>query len=70
MAGLLDAAVAAGAADQMPGACPYCSGPWSFVAHGGPCPRVEAVEYWPNGSVKKVTLRPVDPAPPPPQERA
>jgi hypothetical protein len=36
------------------GACPYCSGPHSGVIHGGPCPRVKAIEYHANGTVKRV----------------
>lgn len=29
--------------------CEHCGG-W----HSGQCPRVKAVEYWPNGTVKKI----------------
>jgi hypothetical protein len=29
--------------------CPHCGG-W----HNGACPQVRAIEYWPNGSVKRV----------------
>ena len=53
-AGVLTAAVAAGTAHQFPGACPHCSGPHSAVFHGGPCPRIKAVEYYPDGSIKRV----------------
>ncbi len=31
--------------------CPHCPG----VQHlGGPCPKVRAVEYYPNGMIKRV----------------
>jgi len=38
------------------GYCPHCSQPslGSYVFHGGHCPKVKAVEYHPNGSVKRV----------------
>lgn len=36
------------------GSCPYCSGPSRFVYHVGTCPRVKAIEYHPDGSVKRV----------------
>ena len=37
----------------MPGTCPYCSGSHAIEQ----CPRVQSVEYNPDGSVKKVELR-------------
>lgn len=43
---------------SMPGACPHCSGPFRYVTHGGSaCPRIKAVEYHPNGAVKRVEFR-------------
>jgi hypothetical protein len=36
------------------GACPHCSGPYSAIFHGGPCPRIRAIEYHPDGTVKRV----------------
>lgn len=40
------------------GACPYCSGPNSIVVHGTyVCPRVKAIEYHPDGTVKRVEFR-------------
>ena len=35
-------------------ACPHCSGAFSQVFHGGRCPQVKSIEYYPNGSIKKV----------------
>lgn len=55
-AGIFDLMSAYGQALSIPGACPYCSTPHSGVIHGGPCPRVKAIEYHPNGSVKRVEL--------------
>ncbi|MCA1571227.1 MAG: hypothetical protein LC798_13090 [Chloroflexi bacterium] len=52
-AGVLDALTALTAV-TMPGACPYCSGPFSATVHAGSCPKVRSIEYHPNGSVKKV----------------
>ena len=59
MAGTNDVAMAYGAAQSIPGACLYCSGPFSLTIHNGPCPRVKSVEYHPNGTVKKVEFHPV-----------
>lgn len=39
------------------GACPHCSGPFSWVMHSGRCPWVEAIEYHPNGSIKRIEYR-------------
>ena len=62
--GVYTAMRVAGMAAQMPGACPYCSGPTSATFHGGSgCPRVAAIEYHPNGAVKRVELHPL-PTPP------
>ena len=43
-----------------PGACPWCSRPsvYHWVFHNGPCPRVRAVEYYPDGSIKRVEFWP------------
>ena len=57
-AGINDAMTAAGNAMQIPGACPYCSGPFNAVLHGGACPRVKRIEYHPSGGVKSVELHP------------
>lgn len=54
--GVNDVAAVYGAALSIPGACGYCSSPHSAVIHGGPCPRVKAIEYHPNGAVKRVEL--------------
>lgn len=42
-----------------PEPCPYCSNPpHSLVYHyGGPCPKVKAIEYYPNGIIKKVEFK-------------
>lgn len=53
-----DALTVAGQAHAIPGACPYCSSAFRAVMHGGPCPRVKAIEYHPNGAVKRVELHP------------
>lgn len=34
--------------------CEYCSTQHSIVYHGGSCPRVKSIEYYPNGTVKRV----------------
>ena len=36
------------------GACPWCSGEYTNVIHSGPCPRIKAIEYHPNGTIKRV----------------
>ena len=33
--------------------CPYCGA----HMHTGMCPRIKAIEYYPNGSIKKVELK-------------
>jgi hypothetical protein len=43
-----------GQALSVPGACPHCSSPFSAVIHGGPCPRIRAIEYHPSGTVKRI----------------
>jgi len=35
-------------------ACPNCSSAYSWVVHGGACPKVRAVEYYPDGTIKRV----------------
>ena len=40
------------------GYCPYCSTPYSFIVHGGHCPKVKAIEYYPNGTVKRIEFHP------------
>ena len=37
-------------------ACPYCSGGGMWVVHGGACPKITEIEYYPDGSVKRVRL--------------
>ena len=39
---------------SQPGACGWCSTPWSVVFHGGPCPQIKAIEYHPNGTIARV----------------
>lgn len=36
------------------GGCPYC-GPYTH--HQGICPKVEEIEYHPNGTIKKVKFK-------------
>ncbi|HEY75976.1 MAG TPA: hypothetical protein G4O00_07325 [Thermoflexia bacterium] len=45
-----------------PGACPWCSRPsvHHWVFHNGFCPRVRAIDYYPNGSIKRVEFWPED----------
>jgi hypothetical protein len=40
--------------NTIPGACPWCSTPWSAILHGGRCPKVKAKEYHENGTLKRV----------------
>jgi hypothetical protein len=47
----------------MPKPCPWCSGPWSKVYHGGVCPRVRAIEYHPSGAIKRIEFRPEETSP-------
>lgn len=42
---------------NIPGECPYCSGPSQKIFHGGACPKVKSIEYWPDGTIKKVEFR-------------
>ena len=50
-------AEAYGAALSLPGACPHCSSPFQAVMHAGPCPRIKAIEYHPNGAVKRIEYK-------------
>jgi hypothetical protein len=34
--------------------CPWCSG---IIHYGSPCPRVKAIEYHPNGMIKRVEFK-------------
>lgn len=34
--------------------CPYCSSESVQVYHTGKCPKVKAIEYHPDGTVKRV----------------
>lgn len=44
--------------DELPGACPWCSTPWSASFHGGRCPKVKAKEYHENGTLKRIEFFP------------
>ena len=35
-------------------ACPHCSGDFQKVFHSGKCPKIKAVEYYPNGTIKRI----------------
>ncbi len=37
--------------------CPYCSGEHQKIDHGGPCPKVKSIEYYPDGTIKKVEFK-------------
>ena len=41
----------------LPKMCPWCSGNLSFVFHNGICPKVASIEYYPDGSVKRVEFK-------------
>lgn len=34
--------------------CPHCGG---MAIHMGPCPNIKAIEYHPDGSIKRVEYR-------------
>ena len=36
------------------GGCPYCSSEGCQVYHVGICPKVKSIEYYENGTIKKV----------------
>lgn len=65
--GVYEAAAVAGAILSLPGVCQWCSSPTTGVWHQGACPRLKAIEYHPNGTVKRIELHPlplvVNPAP-------
>ena len=43
---------------KVEGYCPYCSGPPStYVFHTGKCPKVKAIEYHPNGTIKRIEFK-------------
>jgi len=35
-------------------ACPYWSSEYSQVIHSGQCPKIKAIEYYPDGSKKRI----------------
>ena len=35
-------------------ACPYCSSDSVQVYHQGKCPKIKSIEYYENGTIKKV----------------
>jgi hypothetical protein len=37
--------------------CPYCSSQYQWTFHGGQCPKIKAIEYFPNGQIKRVEFR-------------
>ena len=40
--------------------CPHCSNPpYRYVIHAGKCPYVKAIEYYPDGSIKRVEFKEV-----------
>lgn len=61
-AGIYDLAAVTGTSMNLAGACPYCSSPHTATFHSGACPRLKAIEYHPNGTVKRVELNPPEPA--------
>ena len=43
---------------EVKGYCPYCSNPpYDYVYHGGACPKIKAIEYHPNGTVKRIEYK-------------
>ncbi len=46
-----------GQANHIIGTCPHCSGPFNAVYHTGACPRIKAIEYHPNGTLKRIEFR-------------
>ena len=47
-------------AAKVEGYCPYCSSPPStYVFHIGKCPKVKAIEYHPNGTIKRIEFEEV-----------
>ena len=39
------------------GYCRYCSTHNSWTWHSGFCPKIKNIEYYPDGTIKKVELR-------------
>ena len=39
------------------GSCPWCSGAGQYVYHSGACPKIKAIEYHPNGLIKRVEFK-------------
>ncbi len=39
---------------NMPSACPHCG-----VGHIGTCPKIRAIEYHPDGTVKRIEFHPM-----------
>lgn len=38
-------------------ACPYCSGPQDIFHYGRLCPKIKSIEYFKDGTIKKVEFR-------------
>ena len=34
--------------------CRWCSTESTWIYHSGPCPHIKAIEYFPDGTVKRV----------------
>ena len=47
--------------------CPWCSTKFSQIYHSGPCPNVEEIEFFENGTLKRIKFRnpsaTIDPSP-------
>ena len=39
------------------GACGHCSGNGQWTIHAGTCPKVKAIEYHPNGAIKRIEFK-------------
>ena len=39
--------------------CEFCSDEYNFISHFGKCPKVKSIEYYRNGTIKKVEF--IDP---------
>ncbi len=37
-----------------PNRCRWCSNDYQSIFHGGPCPKVKKIRYYPNGTVREV----------------
>ena len=40
--------------------CPYCSHDGCKVYHYGVCPKVKAIEYYPDGTIKRIEYKEVN----------